>query len=75
MSDPSTALPPDPRRVPRSDDDVQVVIIGGGPGGYEAALTAARQGARTTLVADRGVGGEGGAVSYTHLTLPTILRV
>ena len=57
MDDPSTAIPADPRRVPRCADDVQVVIIGGGPGGYEAALTAARQGARTTLVADRGVGG------------------
>ena len=43
--------------MPRTGDDVQVVIIGGGPGGYEAALTAARQGARTTLVEDRGVGG------------------
>ncbi|MGN7213221.1 NAD(P)H-quinone dehydrogenase [Brachybacterium paraconglomeratum] len=57
MDDPSTAIPADPRRVPRCGDDVQVVIIGGGPGGYEAALTAARQGARTTLVEDRGVGG------------------
>jgi dihydrolipoamide dehydrogenase len=57
VSDPSTALPADPRRVPRCGDDVQVVIIGGGPGGYEAALTAARHGARTTLVEDRGVGG------------------
>lgn len=34
-----------------------MVIIGGGPGGYEAALTAARHGARTILVEDRGVGG------------------
>ena len=57
MSDPSTAIPADPRRVPRTGDDVQVVIIGGGPGGYEAALTAARQGALTTLVEDRGLGG------------------
>ena len=57
MRDPSTALPPDPRRVPRSGGDVQVVIIGGGPGGYEAALTAARHGARTVLVEERGLGG------------------
>ena len=57
MRDPSTALPADPRRVPRAGDEAQVVIVGGGPGGYEAALTAARHGARTVLVEDRGVGG------------------
>jgi NAD(P)H dehydrogenase (quinone) len=33
------------------------VIIGGGPGGYEAALTAARHGAETVLIEDRGIGG------------------
>lgn len=31
--------------------------MGGGPGGYEAALTAARHGAETVLIEDRGVGG------------------
>ncbi len=35
----------------------RVVIIGGGPGGYEAALTARQLGARCTLVEDKGVGG------------------
>ena len=39
-----------------------VVVCGGGPGGWVAAVAAARAGARTALV----------AVSYTHLTLPTI---
>ncbi len=34
-----------------------MVIIGGGPGGYEAALTAARHGAETLLVEERGIGG------------------
>ena len=35
----------------------EVMIIGGGPGGYEAALTAAASGASVTLVEDTGVGG------------------
>lgn len=34
-----------------------MVIIGGGPGGYEAALTAARHGAETLLIEERGIGG------------------
>ncbi len=35
----------------------RVVIIGGGPGGYEAALAAAQLGAQATLVERAGVGG------------------
>ncbi len=35
----------------------QVVIIGGGPGGYEAALVARRQGAQVVLVDKAGLGG------------------
>jgi NAD(P)H dehydrogenase (quinone) len=34
-----------------------VVVIGGGPGGYEAALVAAHLGARVTIVEKDGVGG------------------
>ncbi|MDY6054831.1 NAD(P)H-quinone dehydrogenase [Micrococcus sp.] len=34
-----------------------LTIIGGGPGGYEAALVAAKLGARVTLVERQGVGG------------------
>lgn len=34
-----------------------MVIVGGGPGGYEAALTAARHGAATVLIEERGLGG------------------
>ena len=35
----------------------RVAIIGGGPGGYEAALAAAQLGAEVTLVERAGVGG------------------
>lgn len=34
-----------------------IVIIGGGPGGYEAALTGAQLGAQVTLIERQGVGG------------------
>ena len=37
--------------------ETSVVIIGGGPGGYEAALVAARLGATVTVVERHGVGG------------------
>src|SRR5690348_15241942 len=39
------------------DDVKRIVIIGGGPGGYEAALVAARLGAEVTLVDSDGLGG------------------
>ncbi|WP_167143635.1 NAD(P)H-quinone dehydrogenase [Canibacter zhoujuaniae] len=35
----------------------RIVILGGGPGGYEAAFAAAQQGAEVTLVERAGVGG------------------
>ena len=35
----------------------EIVIIGGGPGGYEAALVAAHTGANVTLIEEHGVGG------------------
>ena len=34
-----------------------VVVIGGGPGGYEAALVAAQLGAEVTVVDTDGLGG------------------
>lgn len=37
--------------------ELTVVIIGGGPGGYEAAIVARRTGARVVLIEDAGVGG------------------
>lgn len=40
-----------------SAQQTSVVIIGGGPGGYEAALVAAQLGARVTLVERDGLGG------------------
>ncbi|MDP8977082.1 MAG: NAD(P)H-quinone dehydrogenase [Actinomycetota bacterium] len=36
---------------------MRIAIVGGGPGGYEAALVAAENGAEVTLVADEGLGG------------------
>ena len=36
---------------------IHIAIIGGGPGGYEAALVAARLGAKVTLIERDGVGG------------------
>src|SRR5690625_4010886 len=36
---------------------LRIVIIGGGPAGYEAALVAAEHGADVTVVADEGLGG------------------
>ena len=42
-----------------------VIIIGGGPGGYVSAIRASQLGLNVTLI----------AVSYTHLTLPTIYSV
>lgn len=35
----------------------RIVIIGGGPGGYEAALVAAQLGAQVTVVEEEGPGG------------------
>ncbi|SDC56169.1 dihydrolipoamide dehydrogenase [Sanguibacter gelidistatuariae] len=54
-SPPAPALAPD-----SSSTDLQttrIVILGGGPGGYEAALVARRLGADVTIVERQGVGG------------------
>ncbi len=40
-----------------SKPHTSVVILGGGPGGYEAALVAAQLGARVTVVDSDGLGG------------------
>jgi NAD(P)H dehydrogenase (quinone) len=40
-----------------SEPHARIVIIGGGPGGYEAALVAAQLGARVTVVDRDGLGG------------------
>jgi dihydrolipoamide dehydrogenase len=38
-------------------DQTRIVILGGGPGGYEAALVAADHGADVTIVCNEGLGG------------------
>ena len=38
-------------------EPIRIVILGGGPGGYEAALVAAELGADVTLVSREGLGG------------------
>ena len=54
-------------------DAYDVVVIGGGPGGYVCAIRCAQLGLKTACVESRGtLGGTClNAVSYTHLTLPT----
>lgn len=60
-----TSVPaPQPLPAPSGQDDasavrrgLRVVVIGGGPGGYEAALVAAQLGARVQLVEAAGLGG------------------
>lgn len=47
----------EPTPLPDARTGTRVAVIGGGPGGYEAALVAARAGARVTLVERSGLGG------------------
>src|SRR3954447_20868927 len=46
-----------PTNRPRSAAMTRIVIIGGGPAGYEAALVAAQLGAEVTVVERDGIGG------------------
>ena len=57
-------------------NDYDLIVIGGGPGGYVAAIKASQLGMSVALVEDKHLGGiclNWGCipVSYTHLTLPT----
>ena len=47
---PAEAPPAPPRLDPRSGDHAEVVVLGGGPGGYTAAFRAADLGKRVTLI-------------------------
>ncbi|MBN9644120.1 NAD(P)H-quinone dehydrogenase [Corynebacterium mendelii] len=51
----------------------KIVIIGGGPAGYEAALAGARYGASVTLVEDQGLGGS--AVIYDCVPSKSFIAV
>ena len=73
------------------ENNFDLIIIGGGPGGYVCAIRAAQLGLKTACVESRGtLGGtclnvgcipsksllnSSEPVSYTHLTLPTICSV
>ena len=50
--------------------DYDVIVIGAGYGGFDAAKHAAEHGLKTAIIESRDMGGTC-AVSYTHLTLPT----
>ena len=67
-------------------NNFDVCIIGGGPGGYTAAIEAERRGLKVLLIEKKTLGGtclnlgciptksllkSAEPVSYTHLTLPT----
>ena len=39
------------------DNQFDVIVIGGGPAGYEAAIEAAKKGMKTALVENRQLGG------------------
>src|SRR5690349_2857322 len=54
---PGAGGPGEPRRWWRMVAVTSVVILGGGPGGYEAALVAAQLGAEVTVVDRDGAGG------------------
>src|SRR5699024_5668709 len=54
---PSPAAPHLPQALHDAREGTRVVIIGGGPGGYEAALVATQLGAHVTLIERQGIGG------------------
>ena len=52
-------------------ESFDVIVIGGGHAGCEAAASSARVGAKTALITNKIETIGALSVSYTHLTLPT----
>lgn len=57
VTSPATSSHNSPKTSPQQSSGTNVVIIGGGPGGYEAALVAAQLGAQVTIIDRDGLGG------------------
>ena len=54
-----------------SSFDFDLIVIGAGYGGFDAAKHAAGKGLKVAIVESSDMGGTCVTVSYTHLTLPT----
>ncbi len=55
-------------------NDYEVVVVGGGPGGFGAAVTAARGGARTLLLEREGCLGGGATTMFVNPFMPELTK-